>query len=269
MAPDEVLWTAEDLCAAHPAGAAIGSRAMVELVFPSAFRLLREDLGVDVAEALWPAWAVGRCPELRATIVWRGAPVVVRNPTLLPVQAAGFLIGAVGALVLLARHRGGPSAWSQSLCWSFALAWFAVMNATSVWAHAIFEPRTPSYEFWLALDVIATGLSSSNLILGCLAAFLDATPPDSAVVGFNAMLAAIFGRIGFWSWPWRPETLYLAPTFLGAALLLLLHCTRVTQRRATPKESRYFHAMVVTGGCPMVAAPFVDQGDCMHACLRM
>ena len=255
-------WTPADLCDPAP-GAAIGSRAMVELVFPSAFRLLREDFGVDVAEALWPAWVVHQCPELRATILWWGTPVVVRNPTLLPVQAAGFLVGTVGAFVLLVVQRGalGTSDWSQSLCWSFALAWFAVMNATSVWAHAIFEPKTPSWEFWLAFDVIATGLSSSNLILGSLAALLDGPVPDAAtVVGFNAILAALFWRIGFLSWPWRPETLYLAPTILSAALLLLLHLARGAQRRATPKETTWFHAMVVTGGCPMAAAPIVDQG---------
>jgi hypothetical protein len=184
-----------DLCTTDPR-AVFGSRAMVELVFPSAFRLLKLDLGVDLAGVLWPDWAVVSCPELRASLSWGGTEFVVRNPTLLPVQMAGFIIGIVGALVLAGRRCPARlrddalrlEAWSYSLCWSLALAWFAAMNATSILAHAVFEPKTASHEFWLASDVVATCLSSCNLILGALTALLRINAAEAFVVGFNISL---------------------------------------------------------------------------------
>ena len=182
----------EDMCTTDPR-AVFGSRSMVELVFPSAFRLLNR---FHLSGVLWPDWAVVSCPELRASLSWGGTEFVVRNPTLLPVQMTGFIIGIVGALSLAGRRCParpcddalGPEAWSYSLCWSLAMAWFAAMNATSILAHAVFEPKTVSHEFWLASDVVATCLSSCNLILGALTALLRINAAEAFVAGFNISL---------------------------------------------------------------------------------
>ena len=134
-----------DMCRAQPP-AEYGSRAMVEVVFPSAYRFLKDDvtrvLGVDVCGLLWPDAVAAACPELRATVGWgrpHNSQLVLRNPTLLPLQAAGLVVGLAGALALLARRS--PSSRGA---WACAFAWFAAMNATSVMVRSLCRMQTPA-----------------------------------------------------------------------------------------------------------------------------
>jgi hypothetical protein len=219
------------MCTVKPP-AVFASRDMVKVVFPSAYRWLNEDvasaLGLDVCGLLWPDAVAAACPELRSTFTVGNSELVLRNPTLLPLQAAGLVVGITGALALLARRSrrlhpastGAAGRGDASSCasWACAFAWFAAMNATSVMvtlmsyllhsclllascmripvcsyvctnvlfaslhactqtqlivkracvffarahtqAHSVYEPKTEAYEYWLSLDIMATGLSS-------------------------------------------------------------------------------------------------------------
>ena len=87
------------------------------------------------------------------------------------------------------------------------------------------------------------------------------------ILNFTRPLKAILWRVGFSDWPWRSETLYLAPTFTSAALLLLLHTSRVASGGITRQEQGCFAGMLLTGAVPMVAGPLVDQGRAPKVCV--
>ena len=98
----------EGLCTENPSEI-FSSRAMIEVVFPSLYRHLKVHaprlIGIDVCEILWPAWAARQCPELRSKLSFGKETYVVRNPTLLPLQAMGFMVGFVGAILLLNSRK--------------------------------------------------------------------------------------------------------------------------------------------------------------------
>jgi len=65
---------ADDLCTLQPRET-YGSRAMIELVFPSLYELLTVHFA-SMCALLLPDWAVRECPEVRQELYG----YVVRNP---------------------------------------------------------------------------------------------------------------------------------------------------------------------------------------------
>lgn len=76
----------------------------------------------------------------------------LRNPTLLPIQLLGLLIGSYGALKI-----------KKSISGSYAFLFFALMNLSSIICHNISQKYSTVWEISRIFDIIFTGSSSLSL----------------------------------------------------------------------------------------------------------
>jgi hypothetical protein len=151
--------------------------------------------------------------------------MLVRNPTLLPIQLTGIALGLVGwfAFRQCAEER---IEWSRqframrSLAWAFLFS--AAMNATSIGAHNLCSRGSFAWEAFRLFDLAFTGASS--LCLACV----PFAVPHIAHVGI------MFATIGYTilgdstrplhGWPYTAELVYIGAMFVATVLLgLRLH----------------------------------------------
>eukprot|EP00961_Rhodomonas_salina_P203036 2739337-Rhodomonas_salina.3 len=257
---------------------------VVSLVFPDIHRFINDHvsrtIGFDIFGALFPPWTAEQCPELRYTkslggleTVFGTNTVTLRNPTLIPAQFLGIAVGLVGAVMLLrsapAIFPGGKpehtQQWSHALYWPMALFWFAMMNTTSIAAHSVFEPHTPSYQVWLKLDVMATGLSSLNFSIGSMCALRKDVSAilasTSVALAVNILLLSLFIKIGLNAWPWQSETLYLLQVVVAAAFQVTVFYTRIVRDKASGSEM-FLMALQVAAAAVFAICPLVDIACC-------
>lgn len=119
--------------------------------FPTAFAHLSTGW-----PALWslvqPGWLAEQCPEQQLI----GGAFAIRNPSLLPWQAAGVAVAAAG----LRRLRGPAHAYLRA-----SLLLFAGMNLCSVICHALAARGSPLWHASRLADIACTGGSSLCLLL--------------------------------------------------------------------------------------------------------
>uniref|UniRef100_A0A7S4SFS6 Uncharacterized protein n=1 Tax=Ditylum brightwellii TaxID=49249 RepID=A0A7S4SFS6_9STRA len=265
-------------------------------------------IGIDVMKIIYPPWLAEQCPELRYMYTlneWRNkgaghnytageiTSITLRNPTLIPMQILGILVGFTGALWLLLRTKNAPSEnnskskdvskttttitqaehWTQKLYWPMSFFWFAMMNATSFFAHSIFEPHSPSFKFWVKLDVICTGLSSLNLSFGCLCALLWEKSSrrkdrflynalNEKCLTINICLFSVFIKIGLNSWAWQAETLYMLNIVIASVFGLMTFLKRL-QRNGTSFKEKFFITASISSAAIFPIAIHMDIGSCL------
>lgn len=286
-------WRAD--LAKGPGGKDYTQKYMVEMVFPSIWEFMKEQggrLGLDVEGIHFPPWSEKMCPEIR----WELPPSIaqtflgakpgetrfIRNPTLAPIQILGVLVGFFGTILLLwgiffAAKKTALEArkhWCRSMYWPMALFWFSCMNWTSLFAHNVFEPDTPSWTVALSLDVIATGLSASNIIAGCVGVSHPNRNPKgkhasrSDVALFNVALMAVTYVVfsprktenGFaHPFPWSSEICYLLPVAVSAICAVRAFLNVYSASSALEKTAI---ALLVLGGGMLVAAPLSGVALC-------
>lgn len=104
---------------------------------------------------------------------------VIRNPSLLPIQIAGLLIGLAGTFNI----RKSPS-------WKFAFLYFALMNLASILCHNIAEKYTQIWHVGRVMDIVFTGSSSV-----CLAVLVESKIESNKFILLLAVIG-IYGTAG-------------------------------------------------------------------------
>uniref|UniRef100_A0A6U0HIJ2 Transmembrane protein n=1 Tax=Helicotheca tamesis TaxID=374047 RepID=A0A6U0HIJ2_9STRA len=272
------------------------------ILFPDLHNLLRDNIP-SLIRAVNPPRQAEQCPELRYTyhlnntwwwMEWDDDSIVessmiggitkitLRNPTLMAMQLFGVLIGVGGALWLLLLHRSKKTEnistkntqasmihkeqWKNTFYWPAAFFWFGMMNATSFFAHSIFEPYTSSHKLWLKFDVMCTGLSCLSLALGSICALWPRACGILSVrhvsAAINICLVSIMTKIGLNSWPWQGETLYLLTLLIAAGLMALLFLSRLRQPSVEFQEKKLMLSAIFSG-CIFPLGAFMDIGSCL------
>ncbi|EKX40105.1 hypothetical protein GUITHDRAFT_154241 [Guillardia theta CCMP2712] len=265
------MWNVSDMCDdLHHRD--FSSLDMLKLIFPSTYSFLSHQvpylLGISVIDRLFPPWTVRQCPEIRWEVeLPEERRLYLRNPTLILIQLSGILVGIVGALHWFhgSRRRrelvAQTSTWCLSWSWMFSFLWFAAMNASSVLVHSFFEPISPAWRLWLACDVTATGMASTNALLA-IAPLPQLQGSLTAVTLLNVLLGTIAANLSLLEWSWREEMLYVLPTIIAALALSLSFLGRVRRSEASRKEIFFFLLMVLTGALPLLLAPLSTPALC-------
>lgn len=90
-----------------------------------------------------------------------GSGISFRNPSLLPIQLVGMLMGLIIGFSI-DRNDG------MSLSYAYAFLNFAGMNIASILAHSLTEPHSALWKLSIDVDVAFTGASSICLVLAAL-----------------------------------------------------------------------------------------------------
>ena len=166
--------------------------------FPSAFETLSGQLP-DLWEMLQPAHLATSCPEL----IYLGNGLHLRNPTLVPLQILGMIIG----LGLSLRIRGNEY-------WAAAFRFYGLMNFVSLFAHSVFAPPTPLWKLFAVLDVALTGASAVCLLMSRFS-----VSGDTWLVATSTLVITAVGSAH--QVPFISEFVYIGLTLLAAAVLLV------------------------------------------------
>jgi hypothetical protein len=153
-------------------------------VFPSIWEVLKREglrAGYDVENIFFPPWAEEMCRELRwplptavsefVLMAKPGEALYVRNPTLIPIQLLGVLVGFAGVCLLVRgiftadsdrkRSKEADRHWSRSLHWPIACFWCpssshhpcALSHCIFGASHFLTAPRAVSQVLVHELDV--------------------------------------------------------------------------------------------------------------------
>ena len=185
--------------------------------------------------------------------------VLVRNPTLLPIQLTGIALGLVGWFAFRQRAEERVD-WSRqframrSLAWAFLF--FAAMNATSIGAHNLCARGSFAWESFRLFDLAFTGASS--LCLACV----PFAVPHIAHVGI------VFATLGYTilgdstrplrGWPFTAELVYIG-AMLVATVLLGVRLHRIG------RGFNFDYAICLTGLAIILAAIPLDHQLCALA----
>ncbi len=185
--------------------------------------------------------------------------VLLRNPTLLPIQLTGIALGLVGWFAFRQRAEERVD-WSRqframrSLAWAFLF--FAAMNATSIGAHNLCARGSFAWEAFRLFDLAFTGASS--LCLACV----PFAVPHIAHVGI------MFATLGYTilgdstrplrGWPFTAELVYIG-AMLVATVLLGLRLHRIG------RGCNFDYAICLAGLAIILAAIPLDHQLCALA----
>jgi hypothetical protein len=165
----------------------------------------------------------------------------IRNPSLLPIQLAGILIGIKG-IIAVSRH--------QSPGWWYAMLFFAFMNLSSIFCHNLLaEGRLQ--RFFVMLDIVFTGSACTSAILS------QFTIPQFMPFSVFVILLRTNYMYSF-----REKIILYLPemTYIG---LLLLACLLLNYPLLTGKFGKGSGILKAsTGQFIMVAAPALDDYIC-------
>ena len=212
-------------------------------VFPDVYSLLEENATTFFAQYI-KAQDGHKCSEFNVVMTGRlvnllygeGESLIFRNPSLLPLQLVGMLLGlVVGAAI---NRSDGMSA-----AYSHAFMNFAGMNIASIIGHCLAQPSTIIWQFGIDVDVAFTGASCICLILAALNSRGVCRSSQCSIrliapvcIGFM-LLNTHFLRFSFMS-----ELMYLGNLNIAAAVLFWHYSTMYYQH---PQFSSYMSIALV------------------------
>ena len=137
--------------------------------------------------------AAKKCQEQRCDISylglsWSGELITtLRNPLLIVHQLIGIIICLAALLTLATRtaptNRFARTAKSRRTIvhWAAACVWYIGMSVSSIFAHSVFEPNTPSWQIYWSIDSLCTGLCAMNLFIGSFSGkmMIPSLPPPA------------------------------------------------------------------------------------------
>jgi hypothetical protein len=167
--------------------------------------------------------------------------LILRNPTLIPIQIVGMLIGGIIG-VNIPRRDGMSAAYS----WAFIN--FAFMNLTSIIGHSLGTPGSSLWSFGISLDVSFTGASCICLILAALNSrkLVQSSPAAIRAIAPVCIVAVLVNSYTI-NLPFVSEMMYLG-NLLVASLFLLWHYTTSYWR-----EPNFISYLAFAGGGAILA----------------
>ena len=139
--------------------------------------------------------------------------LIFRNPTLLPIQVVGMLMGLVIGSAI-DKSDGMSAAYSHAF-WNFA-----GMNLFSVIGHSIGHPKSATWQFGVDVDVAFTGASCICLLLAALSSqgIIKIAPSLVQFVAPVCIIVVLFNT-HFFMLPFVSELMYLGN--LNVAVIVL------------------------------------------------
>lgn len=219
-------------------------------VFPDAYSLLETYASTFFAQSI-KAQEGNKCSEFNVVMTGRlvnlvygeGEKLIFRNPSLLPLQLVGMLLGlVVGAAI---NRSDGMSA-----AYAHAFFNFAGMNIASIIGHCLAHPSSTLWQFGIDVDVAFTGASCICLILAALnSRGMFRSSRSSICLIAPVCIAIMLLNTHFWGLPFMSEVMYLGTLTIAAAVLFWHYSTTYYQH---PQFSSYMSialAGVLIGAC--------------------
>lgn len=176
--------------------------------FPDLSRELLSYLPLTVGVADIFSFTITTCINTEYIIEIAGYQI--RNPTLLPIQMLGMIIGLYAAFTL-----------KRNTSWFYAFLFFGCMNLTSIFCHNLSKQYSALWELSRILDIIFTGASSLSLPF-----LVNHLSHKTHMFLFGLLFAfgiiCDYSMVDEYTIPFTAEIIYLLLMIIGSINLALL-----------------------------------------------
>ena len=157
------------------------------------------------------------CPEIKFAVSYSdffGKEIIIRNPTLLPFQILGAIVGLYGYIVIRGIN-------SLSVAYSYAFLNFCLMNISSIFAHNFYRAYSENWHRAIDIDVSFTCASCLCLILVAISSYIQIKNPF-----FIKILTPICVLLRYFvKLPFVAEIMYLGALMVACISLFIRYYT--------------------------------------------